>query len=258
MLFLVNPGGVKPRAKRKGATVAVKRKRKLSGAAKAAFLRRMAAGRRKRRTVTRTRAATGGTVAKRRRKRRVVRRATARRRRRSPVTVLARRRVYATNPRRRRRRTTHHRRRYHRNPGMGSIVGTIKQGVKDGALVLIGQTAQGRASAVAARFNPLTGLAGAAVNEIGSAVLVTMLARKFTPNMARMASAGAFSNAVRHIVAAVSPGTAALLGDHTGYYTPAPYGYDTMDQGVGAYAQMGAYPGGGLGDGAGDEHVVYS
>lgn len=256
MLFLTNPATKKKRKRTVGARPAKKRRArgKLQGAAKAAFLRRMAAGRRKRRAVVRTRTATGGTVAKRRRRRAVVRRAAPRRRRRRAVAL-------AVNPRRRRRRVVrHHRRRLHRNPGMGSVVGTIKQGVKDGALVLIGQTAQGRASALAAKFNPISGIAGTAINEIGSAVLVTMAARKFAPGLARMASAGAFSNAVRRLVATVSPGTAALLGDGSaGYYTPAPYGYDMLEQGhMGAYPQMGAYPGGGLGDQAGDEHMVYS
>jgi len=120
--------------------------------------------------------------------------------------------------------------------------------VKDGALVLLGQAAQGRASALAGKFVPVGGIAGEAITGLGSAVIVTIAARKFMSGSARMIAAGAFSNAVKRLVAAVSPGTAALLGD--GDYMALPTEYYDQGGGVGAYPEvgMGAYPGGGLGD----------
>lgn len=183
---------------------------------------------------------------RRRRRRRTVRRAAPRRRRRRRSVLVLR-----ANPRRRRR-STHrrrvtHRRRFRRNAGGTGVVATIKQGVVDGALVLVGQAAQGRVSSLVSRFIPVGGIAGAAISDVGSAVVITMAARKFLPGRARMVSAGAFSNAVRRVVAAVSPTAAALLGDGDGL----PYGtsYDTDAIGAGAYPDnMGAYPGGGVGD----------
>lgn len=130
---------------------------------------------------------------------------------------------------------------------------TIKNGVMDGALVLVGQAAQGRASSLVSRFVPISGIAGTAISDVGSAVAVTILARKFLPGRARMISAGAFSNAVRRLVSAVSPTAGALLGDGDGL--PYGTGYDpSLVAGTGAYPElaMGAYPGG-VGDSA-DEH----
>jgi hypothetical protein len=134
------------------------------------------------------------------------------------------------------------------------VVATIKQGVVDGALVLVGQTAQGRLSALAGKVVPIGGLPGAVISDVGSAVVVTMLARKFLPGRARMVSAGAFANAVRRAVSAVSPGVASMLGDGDDIqYLP-----DGVPGMISAWPdqQMGAYPGG-LGDAA-DDHVVYS
>lgn len=191
-------------------------------------------------------------MAKRRRRRAATARRAAPRRRRRRRAVAVR-----TNPPRRRRRRSVvarrvTRRRYRRNPGGTGIVATIKQGAVDGALVLVGQAAQGRASSLVSRVLPIGGLPGAAIADVGSAVVVTMLARKFLPGRARMISAGAFSNAVRRVVGAVSPGAAALLGDGDGL--PYGVGYDPNAYvGQGAYPDnMGAYPGGGLGDSADD------
>lgn len=182
---------------------------------------------------------------RRRRRRSTVRRAAPRRRRRRSVAL-----VRSNPPRRRRRRRIvarrHHRRRYRANPGGTGIVSTIKNGVVDGALVLVGQAAQGRASALVSRVVPIGGLPGAAIADVGSAVAVTILARKFLPGRARMVSAGAFSNAVRRVIAAVSPTAAAMLGDGDVSY------YDPHFVGQGAYPdQMGAYPIG-IGDNADD------
>lgn len=193
-------------------------------------------------------------MAKKRRRRATARRsAPRRRRRRASVRV-----VYRSRTRRVRRRRAvvarRSRRRYRRNPGGTGIVATIKQGAIDGALVLAGQAAQGRASSLVARVVPIGGIAGTAIADVGSAVAVTMLARKFLPGRARMISAGAFSNAVRRLVSAVSPSTAALLGDASdGLYSADLYGGQVID-GVAAYPElsMGAYPGGGLGDAADD------
>lgn len=194
-------------------------------------------------------------MAKRRRRRRAAT-TTHRRRRRRSVTLSINR------PRRRVRRRYHSnpRRRYRRNPGGTGIVATLKQGVKDGALVLVGQAAQGRASALAGKFVPVGGIAGEAITGLGSAVLVTMAARKFLPGGARFVAAGAFANAVRRLVSAVSPTAAALLGDDDSMGDGAAFGVPTGalysagnvldDGGMGAYpgGGLGAYPGGGLGD----------
>lgn len=188
-------------------------------------------------------------MAKRRRRRRAA--TTHRRRRRRSVSLSINR------PRRRSRRRVHHRRRYHRNPGGSGIVSTIKQGVKDGAMVLVGEVAQGRASALAGKFVPVGGIAGEAITGIGSAVVVTIAARKFLPGGARFIAAGAFANAVRRLVSAVSPTAASLLGDTGdgavvgGIPTGALYSAgNVLDDGMGAYpgGGLGAYPGGGLGD----------
>lgn len=249
MYFLINPSHKKKAKARKGRKrVALKRK------ANGQFVKRATTARRR---VRRTKAGAkgGGSMARRRRRRSVARHTAPRRRRRRRSVVVLR----ANPPRRRRRRaaTSHSkRRRYRRNPGIstGGIVSTIKQGAVDGALVLVGQTAQGRASALVSKVVPVGGIAGAVIADVGSAVAVTMLARKFLPGRARMVAAGAFANAVRRTIAAVSPTTAALLGDGE-EVSGLPYGagYE-VGGGIGAYPEvgMGAYPGGGLGDGADD------
>jgi hypothetical protein len=243
MYYLINPA-----RKRKARKAKARKRTSLKRKANGQFVKRAKAARRR---VRRTKAGAkeGGTMARRRRRRSTVRHTAPRRRRRRRSVVVLR-----SNPRRRRRRTAvarrvHHRRRYRRNPGGGSgIVATIKQGAMDGALVLVGQTAQGRASALVSKMVPVGGLPGAILADIGSAVAVTMLARKFLPGRARMVSAGAFANAVRRTVSAVSPGVGAMLGDGDGYMS-LPMEYYDQGGGVGAYPdQMGAYPGGGLGD----------
>jgi hypothetical protein len=175
--------------------------------------------------------------------------------------------VLAANPRRRRvRRRYHanprHRRRYRRNPGVASgVVGTIKQGAVDGALVLVGQAAQSRVSALLGGFLPAsinTGIVGAGITNVGTAVVIAIASKKVIPSHARMITAGAFATAVKGLVNAVAPSVGAMLGD-TGY--AAPVGYPgAFASGLGAWAQppvalpapssrMGAYPGGGMGDG---------
>lgn len=246
MRFLINSPRKRKAVKRRRATLG----RKANGQ----FVKRAKSARRRvRRTQGQTQSSGGSTVAKRRRRRRsVVRHAAPRRRRRRAVVRLA------SNPRRRRRRTAvarHHttRRRYRRNPGGTGVVATIKQGVKDGALILVGQAAQGRVAAIVGKVVPIGGLPGAVITDVGSAVAITMLARKFSPANARMIAGGAFANAVRRVVAAVSPGTAALLGDGGDDYL-----IDGQPGVLSAWPdqQLGAYPGG-LGDSA-DDHVVYS
>ena len=155
---------------------------------------------------------------------------------------------------------------------MGSgIIGTLKSGIINGLKVNIGQAVQGRAAAAVARVLPLSGIAGEAVSQLGSAVAVALAARKFAPAHATMIAAGAFANANRNVITAISPSAGALLGAYPGgglggYLGDAdahyiggniPQGaseaYGVSDYGAypgGGLGDIGAYPGGGLGDGA--------
>lgn len=231
MYFLINPKDKK-----------VRKTRKRSRRAKVAR-------RRVRRTQRQTQSGKGTAMATRRRRRRrrhAVATPRRRRRRRSVVTI------YRANPRRRssRRRRVTHRRRYRRNPGGTGVLATIKNGAIDGTLVLVGGAVQGRVAGFVAKVVPLSGLPGVLVSDVGSAVAVTMLARKFLPGRARMVSAGAFANAVRRVVTAVSPTAGALLGDGEQIGGGMPIGGLYEAGALNAYPeqQMGAYPGGGLGD----------
>ncbi len=231
MLFLANPGGKKPR----------KRKRKTTA--------RRVARRRTRRA--KTTASKGGSMAvRRRRKRRSVsaapRRRPVRRRRRRAVAV-----VHANPVRRRRRRAAvagrrrSGARRYRRNPDtVRGIVGTIKQGVKDGALVLAGEVVQNKATALADKFVPQFGTGVAAqmarvgLVNLGVASAIAIGTRKFLPGYSRMVTAGAFSRGLANIIATTP--AAPLLGDGVVYDEGMGDDYD----GVGAYAQpaaLGAY-----------------
>lgn len=253
MYFLINPA-----KKKRGRKAAKRRRRAMPARGKGGkFVKRKratGARRRVRRTQGQTQSK-GGSMARRRRRRSVVRHSAPRRRRRRSAVV------YMSNPRRRRRRVVarrrHSVRRYRRNPGGSGVVSTIKQGVKDGALILAGQAVQGRVSAMAARVVPIGGLAGAVVTDVGAAVAVTILARKFAPGAARMISGGAFANAVKRVVTAVSPTAGGLLGDSEQNAGGIPLGGLYEADALSAYPDnMGAYPLG-LGD-ASDSNVVYS
>lgn len=186
------------------------------------------ARRRKRRTPKSTRNTRGQFMARRRRRHR---RHVARRPRRRSVTLSINR------PRRRRHHINPRRRHYRRNPGMGSgIVGTLKTGIINGLKVNIGEAVQGRVAAGIAKVLPLSGIAATAISELGSAVAIALAARKFAPAHATMVAAGAFANANRHVITAISPTAGALLGDSGDMYGAYPGG------------GLGAYVGGGLGD----------
>lgn len=194
---------------------------------------------------------------RRRRKRRSVsaaprRRPVRRRRRRSVVAVHA-------NPRkgvRRRRRSAVARRgpvrRFRRNPDtVRGIVGTLKQGVKDGALVLAGEVVQNKATALADKFVPQFGTGMAAqmarvgLVNLGVASAIAIGTRKFLPGYSRMVTAGAFSRGLANIIATTP--AAPLLGDGVVYDEGMGDDYD----GVGAYARgIGAYSQAGPGLGA--------
>jgi hypothetical protein len=147
--------------------------------------------------------------APRRRRRRalaVVRRAAA------PARRRRRKAVFASNPPRRhhrRRVARHHRRRFSRNPGISTsgIVGGIVQGLKDGAVVVAGQVAARKIRGAitgmlpAATQTSLKSGAGYVALSIGSAVAVSIAAKKFLPAQARMAAAGAFSEAINAALA---------------------------------------------------------
>lgn len=222
------------------------------------------ARRRKRRTPNTTRNTRGQFMARRRRRRHV--RHSAPRRRRRSVTL-------SINPPRRRRRRHHinpRRRHYRRNPGMGTgILGTLKNGIINGLKVNIGEAIQGRAAAGIAKVLPLSGIAATAISELGSAVAIALAARKFAPAHAGFISAGAFANANKHVIAAISPTAGAFLGAYPGGGLGAYVGGGLGDADyigggipegaiteVPGYTGMGAYPGGGLGDGAMDTNYL--
>lgn len=133
---------------------------------------------------------------------------------------------------------------------MRGIVGTIKQGVKDGALVLAGEVVQNKATALADKFVPQLGTGVAAqmarvgLVNLGIASAIAIGTRKFLPGYSRMVTAGAFSRGLANIIATTP--AAALLGDGVVYDDLGDDG-DGSGNGVGAYpravgAGMGAYP----------------
>lgn len=143
-------------------------------------------------------------------------------------------------------------RRFRRNPDtVRGIVGTIKQGVKDGALVLAGEVVQNKATALADKFVPQFGsgvaaqMARVGLVNLGVASAIAIGTRKFLPGYSRMVTAGAFSRGLANIIATTP--AAPLLGDGV-VYDDAGMGDDY--DGVGAYAQpaqLGAYAQPGLG-----------
>lgn len=199
--------------------------------------RRRASVRRKSRRRARVRS-TGGNMA-----RRGKRRASSRRRRRSrsKVTQVALRRrgvtVYRSNPRRRRRGG------FRRNPSFGGsgIVATLKQGVKDGAVVLASQVAARKAINVVSALNPIKGIPGAAITGLGVPVILTIAARKLLPSQARLVSAAAFAEGMRGLLAATPVGP--FLSDYTagGGLLMDSDAVDGLDAWPGV-PQLGAYP----------------
>lgn len=187
------------------------------------------------------------------RKRSRARRATVRhhRRRRRSSARKSRRfaavRAYLPNPRRRRRRS------YRRNPFGGGIVSTLKSGVKDGLVVLAAGVATRKAIGFVSGVNPLKGLPGAAVTGLGSAVAVSLIARKFAPNYSRLIAAAAFAEGLKGVLAAtpVAPFLSDYITDTQGI------GEWSTDEGYGAWPQipasvqasgMGAWAFGGVND----------
>ncbi len=186
---------------------------------------------------------------RRRRKRRVSaaprRRPVRRRRRRRSVAVVA------AAPRRRRRSSVARRRssvrKFRRNPDtVRGMLGTIKQGVKDGALVLAGEVVQNKTTALADKFVPQFGAGVAAqmarvgLVNLGVASAIAIASRKFVPGYSRMVTAGAFSRGLANIIATTP--IAPLLGDGV-VYDDGMGGYEEVGGGVGAYPALGAYPG---------------
>lgn len=128
---------------------------------------------------------------------------------------------------------------YGRNPpllsgGVGGVIGTIKRGVRDGLVILVSQVGTKKAITVIGGFNPIKGMAGTAITGLGTAVGVTMAARKLTPNFAALVSAAAFAEALRLVLAASPVG---------------PYLADYTADGSMGDDEFGAWAGSGLGDG---------
>lgn len=234
MLFLANPGGKKPR----------RRKRKTTA-------RRVARRRTRRAKST---ASKGGVMAVRRRRKRRVSAAPRRRpvrRRRRRRAVVARAAAPVRRRRRRRAAVARSTRRYRRNPDtVRGIVGTLKQGVKDGALVLAGEVVQNKATALVDKFVPQMGsgvaaqMARVGLVNLGVASIIAIGSRRVLPGYSRMVTAGAFSRGLANIIATTP--IAPLLGDGVVYE-----GYDdgeagSVGTGMGAYprvgAGLGAYP----------------
>ena len=140
--------------------------------------------------------------------------------------------VPRTNPRRRRRR-------YFGNPG-GTILTTLKSGVKDGAIILVAQVITKKAIDLIAPRIPLPGIAGVIVTGLGIPALIAIAGRKALPSQSRLVTAAAFAEGVRRIVAATPAGP--FLSDVIDA--------DAMSQEYSAWpaaqipANIGAYPGG--------------
>lgn len=218
MLFFANPKrGRKSRRKVRRSRVRVRRAARRSSPTKGASMARRKRSRR-----------AGATVRRRRR------RSTGRTRRFAAV------RAYLPNPRRRRRR-------YRRNPfggGGGGVVNTLKNGVKDGLVVLASQAVTRRGLTFVTNLNPIKGIAGTAISGLGTAVIVSMIGKKALPTWSRLISAAAFAEGIRGIIA-LTP-AAPLFAD----YNISGGGVDVED-GYGAWPQipatvqaqgMGAWP----------------
>lgn len=245
MLYFVNPAGKKRRAsKKKPSAAQLRARRKFAQMAKA---RAKSA-----KKSTKRAGKKGKVMAKRKGTAKRRRRSTAKRR--SAVTSLRRHSVYITNPRRKRRRTAsvHRRRaRYRRNPGVRSILGTVKQTAIDTALVL-GGGAVGRVvgGLLPAMKNPYAEAAKGTLVAVG----VRMLGKRFLgDDKARFAAAGAMQPVLKNLILSFSPTAASYLGDYEtmgSYGLGDPYGnggylgdggistqdgVDTMGEEVGAY-----------------------
>lgn len=180
----------------------------------AAMARARAAGARK---VSRAQSLTGGSMARRKRKAGARRRSTTRKRR---SVSARRRRSYATNPRRvRRRRSVAKRgriRRYRRNPGMGSMLGGVKESFI-GAGAVLGGMAAGRfvssmipLNASNAAQQPLYDFAKGVLVSIG----VRMLGRKVIGRKyADLAAIGVLVGPSRNLILSYVPGASPFLGN---------------------------------------------
>lgn len=125
-------------------------------------------------------------------------------------------------------------------PNPGNIVAIIKTGVKDGAVILASQIATKKAIDLASRYVPVSGIAGAAITGLGVPVVIALVARKALPAYARLATAAAFAEGVRRIVAA-SPAGPFLSDVVNAVNQNEEYGaWPAPQVGPG----MGAYPGG--------------
>jgi hypothetical protein len=152
---------------------------------------------------------------------RLSRRSSRRARRRYTNLTAHRKGYYPNRPRRRRRfRANSHRRRrsYRRNPGFG--LDFLVSGLKDGAVVFAAQVANRKVANLVQQYVPGLSIVSAAgtpslVGIFGSRVIaasaVTLLARKVTPNLARLVAAGAFADAIGATLANV-PSVAPYLG----------------------------------------------
>lgn len=214
MLFFNNPHRARKRSKKRVASVVRRRKSR-------------------RRSVRRlTARSTGGNMARRKRARRATRVSRRRRRRTTTTAVALQRRgrtVYRSNPRRRRRHRS-----YGRNPSFGGILGTLKNGIKDGAVVLAGEIAASKVINLVDRVNPIGGIAGDAINGLGGAVAVSFLARKFAPNYSRLIAAAAFAQGLRKILS--STPVAPYLSSYESLGGDAQYGaYQEVGSGMSAW-----------------------
>jgi hypothetical protein len=239
-LWLTNP-------KRRARKVRRHKRRKLAGAALAAHLRKIGK-RSKRRTGTARRAgkrvaSQGGIMAKRKR-----RRANPKRRRRHVAKAVVRRRR-RHNPVIRHKRRRH----YRRNPAgglVGSMMALGKQGVKDGAGVVIGKVATNTVAGLIP-FGSNAGLTGA-VKKVVTALAVGYGAnRVMGREFARMVVAGGFAGVYETLLKTVSipvigPFIQSSLAD-PGY---AALGLYPRGNGLQAYPLAGVGDGVGYGDGS--------
>jgi hypothetical protein len=164
-------------------------------------------------------------AATKRRRRRVHRNPVARTRRRRSRARRHLVRSHLSNPVRRRRRRSYranshrrHRRHYRRNPGFG--LDFLVTGLKEGAVVFGAQVANRKVANLVQQYVPglsivaadgTPSLVGIFGSRIIAASAVTMLARKVTPNLARLVAAGAFADAIGATLANV-PSIAPYLG----------------------------------------------
>ncbi len=138
-----------------------------------------------------------------------------------------------------------HRRRHRNAPalfgrgGGRGVVGQITGGVVDAAWLLGGEAGTN----IVAGFIPLdkTGPMGMVV-KVGAAVLVAWLAKRVSPNAAKMVLAGGLASVIRGpIKAANIPLVSANLGDlyDEGGYAVGAGSYPMLPGGVSSYPQMG-------------------